>query len=172
MTAPSAWVRRFAPLLRKGERGLDLACGKGRHTRFLLQLGCKVTALDRDIGAVAGLEGAECIEADLEDGAPWPLGERHFDAVIVTNYLFRPLMPRIVAAVGGGGVLLFETFARGNEAYGRPANPDFLLKPGELLDAVRGDLQVVAYEHGFTRTPKPAIVQRICAIRSQEPVHL
>jgi len=172
MMAPSPWVARFAPLVRSGGAVLDLACGKGRHTRFFQQLGCKVTALDRDISAVAALAGVECICADLEDGSRWPLGSRHFDAVIVTNYLWRPILQHIVSALSEGGVLLFETFAQGNEIHGRPANPAFLLKPGELLSAVRGDLQVTAYEHGFTRTPKPAIVQRICAIRSQEPAQL
>ncbi len=172
MMAPSGWVKRFAPQVRSGGEVLDLACGQGRHTHFFRQLGCPVVAVDRDTSAVAGLNGVVCLEADLEDGSPWPLAGRHFDAVIVTNYLWRPLFPKLVEAVGEGGLLLFETFARGNGKYGRPANPAFLLKPEELLDMVRGELQVVAYEHGFTRTPKPAIVQRICAIRSQEPVQL
>ena len=119
-----------------------------------------------------GMEGLEVVQADLEDGSPWPLGQRRFGAVVVTNYLWRPLFPRILDALDEAGVLLYETFALGNEAYGRPANPDFLLRPGELIEVVRGRLQIVAYEHGHLDEPRPAIKQRLCAVRSEQPVSL
>jgi SAM-dependent methyltransferase len=173
--APSAWIVRFAPLVRVGGPVLDLACGQGRHTRFFLERGHPVTAVDIDLSGLddlQGHEGLEVLRADLEDGSPWPLGDRRFDAVVVTNYLWRPLFPRIVDAVDEGGVLLYETFAVGNEAYGRPAKPDFLLRPGELLEVVRGRLQIVAYEHGYLDEPRPAIKQRLCAVRSDQPVAL
>ena len=107
--------------------------------------------------------GCGDIAADLEGGGPWPLGGRRFEGVVVTNYLHRPLLPRLVDSLAPGGVLIYETFARGNERFGRPSNPAFLLAPGELLEAVRGRLQIVAYEHGVVARPKPAVVQRLCA---------
>jgi SAM-dependent methyltransferase len=171
---PSRWIMRFAPLVRPGAAILDLACGNGRHARWFLARGHPVTAVDRDVSGLDDLRGQpklELIEADLE-AAPWPLPQRRFGAVIVTNYLWRPLFPSILDSVDAGGVLLYDTFARGNEAYGRPSNPDFLLEPGELIDVVRGRLQVVAYEHGQVERPRPAIRQRICAIRSDRPVAL
>ena len=170
---PLAWITRFAPLIAKGGRILDLAAGGGRHTRFFVTLGHPVTAVDIDVSGLADLDrqpAVEIIQADLEDGSPWPLGERRFAAVVVTNYLWRPLFPHVLKAVDTGGLLLYETFARGNEAFGRPDNPDFLLQPGELLDLVRGQLQVVAYEHGRHDQPRPMIKQRICAIRATPPV--
>jgi SAM-dependent methyltransferase len=151
-------------------RVLDLAAGDGRHARLALSRGYTVTAVDRDVSGMSdlrALEQAEVIAADLEN-SPWPLGERKFGAVIVTNYLHRPLLPRLVAAVGEGGVLIYETFARGNEALGKPSNPDFLLQPGELLAAAKGQLTVVAYEHGQVDAPRPAVVQRIAAVRDWE----
>ena len=166
--APSAWIARFAPLIRPGGACLDLAAGGGRHSRLLLDRGLAVTALDRDAGALAALHGAaglEVVEADLEDGGPWPLGSRRFDAVVVTNYLHRPLMPAIVAAVAPGGLLLYETFAAGNERFGRPRNPNHLLWPGELLEAARGALRVLAYEDLVVERPAPAAIQRLCARR-------
>ena len=142
---------------------LDVAAGSGRHTKFLAGRGYAVTAIDRDDAALRELAGtAETVVADLES-APWPLPGRSFDAVVVTNYLWRPLLPAIVAALGPGGVLIYETFASGNETVGRPARPDFLLAPGELLDAV-GSLRIVAYEDGFLRAPD-RFVQRIAAVR-------
>lgn len=167
----SPWVERFAPLVPEGGPVLDLACGGGRHTRLFLDRGHPVTAVDSDLSQLAdgGPESAlERIEADLEDGRAFPLGERRFASVVVTNYLFRPLLPSIVAAVAPGGLLIYETFARGNERFGRPSNPDFLLKPGELLDAVRGHLRVIAYEDLIVEVPRPAAVQRICATRETE----
>lgn len=162
--APSPWVQRFAPLLRPGGSVLDLACGHGRHARWLAARGHRVTGVDRDAEALAGLRDlAETIVADIENG-PWPLAGRQFDAVIVTNYLWRPLFPRILEAVAPGGVLLHETFAQGNETVGKPSRPDFLLAPGELLTAYPG-LRVVAYEDGFLTQPD-RFVQRLCAVRA------
>jgi SAM-dependent methyltransferase len=168
--APSPWITRYAHLVTPQGSVLDLACGYGRHTRFFAARGCAVTAVDRDYAALEALADAQCerIQADIENAA-WPLEGRMFDAVIVTNYLWRALLPAIVQSVGPGGVLLYETFARGNETVGKPANPDFLLMPGELLSAVQGpsvqgQLRVVAYEDGFTDSP-PRYVQRIAAVR-------
>jgi len=163
---PSAWIRRFAPLLPPGGPVLDLACGGGRHLRLLLALGHPVTGLDRDLSGVADLAetpGVALVEADLEDGGPFPLAGRRFAGVVVTNYLHRPLLPALVAAVAPGGLLLYETFAQGNERFGRPRSPDFLLSPGELLGAVRGRLRVLAYEDLEVTEPRPAMVQRIAA---------
>lgn len=167
---PSGWVRRFAARMPQGGSVLDVACGAGRHSRFFLARGCRVTAVDRDVSKVGDLEGKpgfELIEADLEDGSPWPFAGRRFDAVVVTNYLHRPLLPTLVDSVAPGGVLIYETFAEGNERLGRPTNPDHLLKPGELLEAVRGELEVVAYEMIEIREPIAAVVQRICAVRRE-----
>lgn len=171
---PSPWITRFAHLVSESGRVLDLACGGGRHGRYFLTRGARVIFLDRDVSGVADLkDSAEIIEADLEGGAPWPLPGRRFDGVVVVNYLFRPLWPSLLAAVAPGGVLLYETFALGNERFGRPKNPDFLLRPGELLAAVGGELQVAAYEASLEPGPSgPRVVQRICAVRSDEPVSL
>ena len=144
---------------------LDVAAGGGRHSRFLAERGHKVTALDRDTSALALLPDIEIVEADLEDGAPWPLPGRTFGAVVVTNYLHRPLFPELLAALAPGGVLLYETFMEGNERFGRPSNPAFLLKDGELLELVRGRLSVTAYEARLVSQPKMAMVQRIAARR-------
>lgn len=160
--AASAWVQRWSHLVPSGARVLDVACGSGRHVRWFAQRGCMVTAVDRDVAATQPLHGlAEIVDADIEAG-PWPFDGRQFDAVIVTNYLWRPRLPDIVASVAPGGVLICETFAAGNETVGRPSNPTFLLNPGELLQAA-ATLRVVAYEDGFE--PDPArFVQRIVAV--------
>ena len=166
--APSAWVVRFAYRVPSGGTVLDLACGPGRHVRLFLTRGHPVVAVDRDLSGLCGLGepvNLERIQADLEGGGAWPLGFRQFAGVVVTNYLFRPLLPRIVQAVAPAGVLIYETFAAGNERFGRPSNPDFLLRPGELLVAVEGSLEVVAYENLEVREPRPAMVQRIAAVR-------
>lgn len=164
---PSPWIERFASLLPAGGRVLDLACGRGRHVRWLAARGFQLTAVDRDEAAVAPLRTeAEVIVADVEAG-PWPLAGRQFDGVVVTHYLWRPLLPTLVDAVAPGGALLYETFAAGNETVGRPSNPDFLLRPGELLRAVEGRLRVVAFEDGFLETP-PRFVQRLAAVREAE----
>ncbi len=166
MTAdPSAWVVRWAHVVPAGSHVLDVACGRVRHARYFAALGHAVTSIDRDAEALAELPAAiRAICADIES-AGWPLAPAmQFDAVLVTNYLFRPLLPRLVDCVAPGGVLLYETFAVGNERFGRPSNPDFLLRPGELLTAVDGKLRVIAYEDGYLQTPRQACVQRICAV--------
>lgn len=172
--APSGWIARFAPLVPAGGAVLDVACGTGRHAALFRARGHAVTAIDRDLSRLGPLgadPGIEAIEADLEDGGPWPLGARRFAGVIVANYLHRPLLPALTGAVANGGVLIYETFAAGNARFGRPANPDFLLRPGELL-AAAGSLTVVAYEHGIVAAPRPAVIQRICAVRGEAPVAL
>ena len=173
--APFPWIVRFAPLACAGAPVLDLACGSGRHSRLFLERGHPVTAVDVDLSRLQDLQehpALELVQADLESGAPWPLPDRRFAVVVVTNYLWRPLFPMILDAVDDGGMLLYETFALGNEAYGPPRNPDFLLAPGELIEVVRGHLQIVAYEHGSLEHPRPAIKQRLCAVRTERPVSL
>jgi SAM-dependent methyltransferase len=160
---PSVWVQRWAHLLRPGGTVLDVACGNGRHVRWLAQRGHAVTGVDRDAAALETLQAfGTFIVADIEAG-PWPFVGQSFDAVLVTHYLWRPLLPAIVAAVAKGGVLIYETFADGNATVGKPSRPDFLLQPGELLRAAAG-LRVVAYEDGFLDAP-PRFVQRVCAVR-------
>jgi SAM-dependent methyltransferase len=164
LDAPSDWVRRWAPLIPAGGRVLDVACGSGRHARWLAGLARRVVAVDRDAQpALAGVTGVQAVVADLESG-PWPFEGERFDGVVVTNYLHRPLFPRLVDALADGGVLIYETFAAGNERYGRPSNPDFLLQPNELLERTR-PLRLVAFEQGRIERPKPAVIQRICAVR-------
>jgi SAM-dependent methyltransferase len=166
---PSPWIERFADLAPEGGVVLDVAAGAGRHARLFLARGHPVVAVDRDTERLArsfaDQPGLEIVTADLEDGSPWPLDGRRFAGVVVTNYLSRPLLPTLVASVLPGGVLLYETFALGNERLGRPSNPDFLLRPGELLEVVRGQLDVVAYECREVAQPRPAVVQRIAAVR-------
>ena len=168
--APSPWIVRWSHLATPGGTVLDVACGSGRHLRWLQARGHRVTGVDRAPEALASLAalaatGAEIVDADIEAG-PWPFAGRTFDAVVVTNYLWRPRLPDIVAAVAPGGVLLYETFAAGNETVGRPSRPDFLLQPGELLSACDG-LRVVAYENGFLDGPA-RFVQRIAAVRAPD----
>lgn len=162
----SPWVRRFAPLVPRGEV-LDLACGSGRHARLFAALGHPVLALDRSPVALAaaGGPGIVTLQADLEaEGAGWPLAAGRFAGIVVTNYLHRPLLADLLRSLAPDGVLIYETFALGNEAFGKPANPAFLLAPGELLAlAGQGGLQVLAYEDGYIATPRPALVQRLCA---------
>jgi SAM-dependent methyltransferase len=163
----SPWVARWVSLIRQG-RALDLACGSGRHARLLASLGHAVTALDRDAQALAAAEGQGIVtvQHDLEaPGADWPFAPGSLAGIVVTNYLHRPLFGHLAAALAPDGVLIYETFARGNEAFGKPSNPDFLLMPGELLGlAAEGGLRVVAYEDGVVAQPKPARVQRLCAV--------
>jgi SAM-dependent methyltransferase len=165
---PSPWVLRHAGLVPAGRPVLDLACGSGRHSAVFLGVGHPVTAVDRDISGVAHLTdqpGFNALQIDLETGEPWPLGHSAFGGVVVTNYLHRPHLPEIVSAVEPGGALIYETFAAGNEVFGKPTNADFLLRPGELLEAVRGHLEVVAYEQLTVEQPKPAKIQRLAAVR-------
>lgn len=170
-TPPSAWVVRFAGLVPAGGRVLDLACGAGRHSRFFAQRGRRVDAVDRDPVALEGLDSAVGIQvvcADLETGA-WPFDGVSWDGIVVANYLYRPLLPTLIASLNAGGVLIYETFMDGNERFGRPANPAFLLRAGELLDSCRGGLNVLAFEQGVVALPRPAAIQRICAVRGDDP---
>ena len=161
---PSPWIVRWAEAIPPSGSVLDLACGSGRHVRYLAARGLRVTAVDRDREALDRCEGAaERIQADLE-GAPWPLNGRRFDAVVVTNYLWRSLMPQVANSVAPGGLLLYETFARGNERFGKPSNPEFLLRAGELLTLVP-DLHVLAFEDGMADAPTRRI-QRLAAWRA------
>jgi SAM-dependent methyltransferase len=172
MDDASQWVRRHAPLILPGEV-LDLACGGGRHARLLAGLGHLVLALDRDPLALAkaGGPGIVTLQADLEQpGAPWPFEAGRFAGIVVTNYLHRPLMLDLLASLAPGGVLIYETFAIGNELMGKPSNPAFLLQPGELLDlAVGNSLRVVAFEEGVVQLPKAAMVQRLCCAKPGFP---
>jgi len=161
---PSAWVRRFLPLIKPGGLVLDLAAGSGRHSRLLRHSGFAVCAVDRDVAGLLPLAGAGCEvrHIDLETGGAWPLGTM-YDGIVVANYLHRPLLPTIGQALAPGGILIYETFALGNERFGRPRNPDFLLRPGELLEAF-AILAVVAFEQGEVTAPRPAVIQRIAAV--------
>jgi len=163
--SPSPWVCRWAGLIRRGGRVLDVACGSGRHLRHLGSLGFSVVGVDRDEAALdlsRGIAGVEVRVADIEAG-PWPFAPGEFDGVVVTNYLWRPVFANLLGALRPGGVLIYETFALGNERYGRPANPDHLLQRDELLRRVE-PLCVVAFEQGFVSVPKAAVIQRICAV--------
>ena len=173
LDAPSAWVARWAAMVPAGCAVLDVACGGGRHARYFAARGHTVEAVDRDSAALAALValvGEADVKhitttcADVESG-PWPYGDRTFGVVVVTHYLHRPLFPLLLEALAPGGVLIYETFAVGNERYGRPSNPEFLLRPGELLAVVQGRLRVLAYEDIYVESPKPAMVQRLCAVR-------
>jgi len=151
---------RWAPLVERGPV-LDVAAGSGRHARLFAARGKEVVAVDRDEQAIPGVR---FVKADLEDGSPWPFPGRRFGGIVVANYLHRPLLPQLAASLDEGGVLIYETFMLGNESYGRPSNPAFLLQPGELLHAFNS-LTVVAFEQGTVERPKKAVIQRICAIR-------
>jgi SAM-dependent methyltransferase len=164
---PSNWVTRFAPLIEAGGSVLDLACGNGRHSIFLASSGFSVTAVDRKFAKIRqDSKQIKWIEHDLENGDQFIFQNQYFMGVVVTNYLYRPLIPAIINVLDENGILIYETFSRGNERYGRPSNPDFLLKPGELLSACSEKLRVIAYEEGTIKGPKPSVKQRICAINS------
>jgi SAM-dependent methyltransferase len=165
---PSEWVRRWSHLVPAGAAVLDVACGSGRHLRWFAARGARVTGVDRDAQALAPLQAlGRTVVADIEAG-PWPFEGERFGAVVVTNYLWRALLPTLVACVAEGGVLLYETFADGQQTVGKPSRPDFLLQPGELLEAVRGELRVLGYEDGFLPAPE-RFVQRLCAVREPRP---
>ena len=176
-TTASAWIEQWSHLVEKGGAVLDVASGNGRHARYFASRGHTVLALDRDEAALENLAAVPYVNtrcADLENAA-WPLREdEKFAAVVVTNYLHRPLFPYLFDALAPGGVLLYETFAAGNERFGKPSNPAFLLNPGELLDAVHGRLRVIAYQHGFISVPRASCVQRICAVAepASQPISL
>lgn len=168
---PSAWVMRFASMISDGGEVLDFACGSGRHTRWLASKGFRVEAVDRDAVALELLSGVPHVqtrEVDLEEGA-WPYAGRHFDAIVVTNYLFRPRLGLLLQALNHGGVLIYETFMAGNERFGKPSNPDFLLRSHELFERVADACTVIAYEQGEVTEPKPAVIQRICAVKGHNP---
>ena len=169
---PSGWVQRWSHLLRPGGTVLDVACGQGRHMAWFAGRGHPVTGIDRSPQALAAVTPwGVAVQADIENG-PWPLLHegvpQTFDAVVVTNYLWRPLLPRIRDSLAPGGVLLYETFACGQDTVGKPSRPDFLLQPGELLQAFSG-LRVVAYEDGYLASP-PRFVQRLAAVRAPAPL--
>ncbi len=171
---PSAWIRRFAGLIPGGGPVLDLACGDGRHTRFVAGRGHSVTAVDIDTTGVADLAtqpGIRILELDLETGH-WPFAPDSFAGIVITNYLCRPHLALLPGTLQPGGLLLIETFGAGNGQFGRPQNPDYLLRPGELLAEFGNALQVVAYEHGVEELPRPAVRQRLCAVRGADPLRL
>ena len=163
---PAPWIVQWAGLMAPDATTLDLAAGRGRHALFFAERGHKVTAVDRDASRLPAHANIEPLQADLEDGSPWPLGDRRFGAVVVTNYLHRPLMPNLFEAVAPGGVLLYQTIMAGNERFGKPSNPDHLLNDGELLEMVRGKFSVIAYEARLISEPAMAMVQRIAARRT------
>lgn len=171
---PSSWILHFAALIPPDGAVLDVAAGHGRHTAALRALGFRVTAVDVDVSGLGDFvsdPGVQIMAHDLEAG-PWPFAHNAFAGIVVANYLHRPHFPRYVEALAPDGVLIIETFGAGNEKLGRPRNPDFLLKPGELYDAFAPVLHVVAYEHGAETAPRPAVRQRICAVKSAPPVLL
>jgi SAM-dependent methyltransferase len=167
---PSAWVQRWSHLVAEGGVVLDVACGQGRHARWFYQRNHPVALVDRAQAAIESIaipaQACEAVVADIENG-PWPFAGRRFAAVVVTNYLWRPLLPTLLDSLAPGGVLIYETFTQGNETVGKPSRPEFLLRTGELLEACKG-LRVVAFEDGFQDAAPgrlPRFVQRIAAVR-------
>ena len=163
----SNWVRKYISLIPSKKLVLDLACGSGRNTRFLLDQGYTVVALDKDISQLADISGELNLRKykfDLETSAKFPFNKQEFSGIIVTNYLHRPLFGDLINALSHGGVLIYQTFMSGHEAYGRPSNPNFLLKINELNDVFANKLDVVAFEQGYEENPKPAVIQKICAV--------
>lgn len=171
-SVPSPWIARFAPLIADGARVLDVAAGRGRHARFFASRGAHVVAVDRDPDALAHVADAANVEtriADLE-GAPWPFAAARFDAIVVVHYLHRALFAPLLDALKDDGALLYDTFAAGNERFGRPANPAFLLEPGELLERVADRLTVVAFEQGVVDDEAGRrVVQRLAAVGRARP---
>lgn len=170
LTKPSTWVTRFTPLIKSGGKVLDLASGNGRHSVYMKNLGFDVTAIDRDHSAFCqDYENIELLETDLENEKPWILEGYCFDGIVVTNYLFRPLFPHIINSLSESGVLIYETFCRGNEIFGKPKNPDYLLSSGELFSAFCKSLRVIAYEEGIFGKRTKSAKQRICAVNGDLP---
>lgn len=168
LRSPSEWVVRWISQITPGGRVLDLAAGSGRHSLLLAESGFVVNAVDRDVSALAELDTLQTVtvlKSDLEQGS-WPFKPGEFAGIVVTNYLYRPLFPHLLDALVDGGVLIYETFAAGNEVYGKPSNPDFLLQPGELLEIMDGRLRILGYEEVCVTEPKPAKMQRICGVLS------
>ena len=174
---PSAWVKRWSHLVKPRGVVLDVACGYGRHTRWFYELNHSLVAVDKaqaaieSIGLAIPASACETHVADIENG-PWPFTGRQFDAVVVTNYLWRPLLPTLLASLAPGGVLIYETFTQGNETVGKPSRADFLLRPGELLEICAG-LKTVAFEQGFqsgANGESPRFVQRVAAV-FEHPAH-
>lgn len=168
MTPPDPWVSRHLDLVREGGEVLDIAAGSGRHTALALGMGLRVLAVDRDVAALEAIpahDRLEVMQADLEAGS-WPLQGRSFDGIIVCNYLWRPLFRLVSKALKPGGILIWTTFAAGNERFGRPRNPDFLLQRNELLDAFTHELEVIAFADGERAGPSPAVRQSIVARRA------
>jgi len=164
----SAWILKFAARLAPGARVLDLACGNGRHSKALASLGCQVDAVDCDPTCgtlLAGVPGVSFACLDLES-AHWPIEAGIYDAVVVCRYLYRPRLAALAAALRPQGLLLYETFAMGQERFGRPTNPDYLLQPFELARTFAPLLHVLAFEDGVLPGPPPARVQRLCAVRT------
>jgi SAM-dependent methyltransferase len=162
---PSPWIVKYASLIPEKGRVLDLACGNGRHAIWLAQQGYQVDAVDRDAQALSnmmGMDNIEVIVVDIEAG-DWPYSDLRYDGVIVSRYLYRPLLPALAEILNPGGVLIYETFMTGNERYGKPSNPDFLLLPNELLEIYSPLLNIIDFEQGEMRTPRPVVMQRICA---------
>ena len=170
---PSEWVTRYSDLIRPEGLVLDLACGQGRHSRYFLEQGFSVVAVDKDISLLSAVglpsdlyrEQLEAIEVDLESGKRLEFLDRQFDAIVVTRYLHRPLLPMLPQTLKSGGVMIYETFAAGNERFGRPSNPDFLLRENELLEVFQSDLVIKAFETVELTKPRSAVVQRVCAIK-------
>ena len=163
--SPSSWIVKFAPLIKSQGLVLDLACGSGRHAKWLAQQGYQVDALDRDpiaTSSMQGIDGIRIQQTDLETAEP-PSFEHSYDGIIVSRYLHRPLLTSLATILKPGGILIYETFMRGNERYGKPSNPDFLLMPDELMNTYSPLLNVISFEQGEVVEPKPAILQRICA---------
>ena len=168
---PSEWIREHTKLISPGGSVLDLACGSGRHTSFLLKRGNNVTALDRDISQLKDVpetKNLKILEHDLEGALRWPFAPQAFDGIIVANYLYRPLFSEIVKSLAPQGILIYQTFAVGNEKYGHPRNPQYLLSKDELLQVFGKRLHVVKYSHGLIKRPFPAVMQSICCINNTE----
>ncbi len=170
----SLWVRRFAPLIPKGGVVLDLACGAGRHAELMACMGYEVLAVDQDVSSIEALQNPLIIPRGLNlEISDWPLAGSEFSAIVVTNYLYRPHLDELPKMLQKDGVLIYETFAAGNGDFGKPSNPNFLLKPGELLSfASRNGLKIVAYEDIYVDQPKPAMVQRLCAVKGEPKQHI